>query len=114
MRKERRRIARVSGQLEFAWLSAYRSVRLIYSAGYFTAASVPDDIKEVACALAAWIYREAGPDAPGPAERQRRHGQLRFDRPAMLTTGMKEKLDAYNRGEFERTGEDATGTLEAA
>ena len=105
VRKERRRIARVSGQLEFAWLSAYRSVRLIYSAGYFTAASVPDDIKEVACALAAWIYREADRMHPGLQSGSDATGSFVSIGPAMLTTGMKEKLDAYNRGEFERTGE---------
>jgi hypothetical protein len=106
IRKERRALARVSGRLAFPWLIGHRVVRLTYSAGYFGTASVPRDIKEVACRLSAWGFREALKSEPGMASGSNATGSFVFSGPAMLTTGMKAQLDPYLRPDlFDWTGE---------
>jgi len=52
---ERRRLVRLSS----GWARGYRSVKLIYSAGYFTPANVPAAIKKVGLRLSAMYYQEA-------------------------------------------------------
>ena len=56
---ERRRLVRLSSGFRTWWLRAYRGVKVIYSAGYFTTSNVPGTIKRVALRLALMYYQEA-------------------------------------------------------
>jgi hypothetical protein len=106
VRRELRKIARVSTGLDFPWYSGRRVVRLTYSAGYFGVANVPDDLKLAACKLAAWSYRESSRQRHGEASGADATGSFVLLGPAMLTTGMKADLDPYLRPDmFDRTGE---------
>jgi hypothetical protein len=100
-----RALARISGAISFPFYSGYRVVRGRMSCGYRSAAAVPQAIKDVCLHLGAWdlfhsLGRQYGLSSVSDAA-----GNRSFSGPPMLTTGMKEALDAYRRPEFGLTAE---------
>lgn len=108
----RRRIARISNGLDFAFYSGYRVVRGRMSAGYRTQAMVPPKIKGVCKELAAWYFQHSERHQYGLQSTSDALGSRSFSGPPMLTTGMKDRLAAYLRPEFGVTAE--RGWTEAA
>jgi hypothetical protein len=100
-----RRIARVSGHLDFPFLSGYRAVKARLSAGYQTTAEVPSKIKGVCLELAAWYFQYSEGKEYGMASRTDALGTVTRTGPPMLTMGMKDRLSAYLRAEFESTAQ---------
>jgi hypothetical protein len=89
------RLLRWSGNSPTAWPYGQRVIRNTYSAGYFTAANVPLDIKEVCLSLADRIYKERGRE--GEMSHSDSLGTVTRFSPAFLTTPMREQLMPYRR-----------------
>jgi len=103
--RERRRIARISNLLDFPFLAGYRTVKDRLSAGYFTTGSVPQDLKNEAAAVAAWIYRYNTSGRQGLESGSEAQGSFVLAGPPMVTSGQDVALGFYIRPEFERTWE---------
>lgn len=101
----RRRIARVSGGLDFPFYTGYRVVRVRYSAGYRTAASVPAKIKAVCQELAAWYFQHADRKQFGLTSSTDDRGSRTFSGPPVITSGLRGRLAAYVRPDFFVTAE---------
>jgi len=101
----RRRIARISNLLDFAFYAGYRVVRARMSAGYRTQAKVPQKIKGVCLELAAWHFQHSEGKQYGFQSVTDGMGSRSFFGPPMLTSGLKNRLAAYLRPEFHCTGE---------
>jgi hypothetical protein len=89
------RLLRWTGTGPTAWPYGQRIVRNTYSAGYFTAANVPMDIKEVCLSLADRIYKERGRE--GEMSHSDSLGTVTRFSPAFLTAPMREQLMPYRR-----------------
>jgi hypothetical protein len=100
-----RRIARVSNLLDFSFYRGYRVVKVRYSAGYRTQASVPQKIKGVCLELAAWYFQSSTRKQYGLLSTSDGSGSRSFSGPPMLTSGMMTRLAAYVRPEFAVTAE---------
>jgi hypothetical protein len=100
-----RKITRVSGSLDYPFYAGYRVVKVRYSAGYFTRANVPEDIKGVVKRLAASFYNEANKGQIELASGSNALGSWSRFGPAELTVADKEALAPYLRGSFDRTCE---------
>jgi hypothetical protein len=101
----RRRIARVSNLTDYAFYPGYRVVRGRMSAGYRTQAKVPPKIKGVCKELAAWYYQHSEKREFGMQNVSDGLGGRSFSGPPLLTDGMKNRLAAYLRPEFDATAE---------
>jgi len=101
----RRRIARVSGHLDFPFYSGSRVVKARLSAGYRTTADVPSKIKGVCLELAAWYFQHSEGKEYGMASHTDALGTITRTGPPMLTFGMKDRLSAYLRAEFESSAQ---------
>lgn len=101
----RRRVARVSSSLDFAFYSGYRVVKLRYSGGYRTQASVPSKIKAVCQELAAWYFQHADRKQFGLSASTDASGSRTFSGPPIITSGLRGRLAAYVRPEFAVTAE---------
>jgi hypothetical protein len=100
----RSRLERTWGAYLSTWSQGRRSVKLIYSAGYFTSAKVPDEIKDVAGQLAALLDRVAAKGQIGVSSQGDSTGNyVRFG-PAALTKEMVDQLTGNQRGRFHETG----------
>ena len=101
----RRRIARISDLMDFAFYAGYRVVRLRYSAGYKGAAAVPPMIKGACLELAAWHYQYADKKDFGLTSRTDATGSISRSGPPMILAGMANRLASHIRAEFDRSGE---------
>jgi hypothetical protein len=101
----RRRIARVSSSLDFGFYSGYRVVRVRYSAGYKTQATVPQKIKSVCLELAAWYFQHSDRRQYGLTSISDATGSRSFSGPPVMTSGLSGRLAAYVRPEFEMTAD---------
>jgi hypothetical protein len=101
------RVRRVYAGLPWAWYSSWRAVKLVYSAGYFTPANVPEDIKGQTLHLAAQIYREAEDGRIEIASGSNAMGTWARFGGASITKATRDALWAsgHVRAEFDRTGE---------
>lgn len=93
------RIVRWSGGAPSTWAYGHRVVKNVYSAGYFTAANVPADIKEVCLSLADRIFAERNRE--GEVSHSDALGQVTRFSPAFLTAPMQEQLSTYRRGIYD-------------
>lgn len=101
----RRRIARIYSGLDFPFYTGHRIVRLRYSAGYRTSASVPETVRGVCLELAAWYHQHAGGQQYGLTSQTDGAGSRSFTGPPMLTSGLKDRLAAFVRPEFYLTAD---------
>lgn len=103
---ERKYFTRLYSGLPLGWLPGWRVVKVRYSAGYFTVANVPADIKAVCKELAAWHFRYSENKEQGAQSINDGTGTRTFFGPPMLTEGMKGRLAKHIREDcFDRTGE---------
>jgi hypothetical protein len=86
------------------WGTGARVVRLVYTAGYATTATVPDDLKQVAFYVAASMFTENTRKQWGVSGASDATGSWqRFT--GYFTPAMDEMLSPYKRREFSRTWE---------
>lgn len=82
------------------WAAGSRAVRVVYSAGYATTATVPDALKTVCRALAALYYRESDRAMHGVSSQTDGLGSVTRFVPATLTQPMKDELMPWRRFDF--------------
>lgn len=108
----RERLVRINTD-PVAWERAYRAVKHVYSAGYFTAANVPSRIKRVALRLHAMYYEEVDKKQIEMSSVTNALGTFTRFGPAGLTEWMRRDLSPFRRhGYFE--GVERDFDLEAA
>lgn len=89
------RLLRWMGGVPAFWPCEQRVVRDTYSAGYFTVANVPYDLKDVCLRLSDRIYSEKGRE--GATSYTDAAGTVTRLGPAFLTDPMREQLAEYRR-----------------
>jgi hypothetical protein len=92
------------------WDLGFRSVKVIYTAGYADIASIPSDIKSVCLRYITEVYREVVRNMGNIVSTSDALGTVTRIGPAMLTSGMLRDLNPYRddgRG-FYSTGERDT------
>lgn len=105
--KSNGRLRRVSSSVEAAWLTGRRAVKVIYSAGYFGAANVPQDLKGIALKLATLLFWETEKDRFGLVTSAGPMGSYTRFAPATIGQDLYNELWAggYVRAQLEPTGE---------
>lgn len=87
------------------WQTGHRTVKVVYTAGYATAAAVPKAVTDVALRLGALLWREIDKQMQGISSASDALGNVtRFGHPR-LTPEMKEALNPYRRVELNGTWE---------
>lgn len=89
---DRELLVRTSGKLPIKWALGYRSVKVCYSAGYFTTVNVPAEIQSVLCELVAWSYRHSQWGQQGLTSGSDSTGTFVLSGPPMITSEMAARL----------------------
>jgi len=100
-----RALARLDDSLDYAWIGGRRVIRVRYSAGYKTSATVPEKIKGVCLELAAWYHQHETRKEWGLSSRSDGIGSVTRSGPPILTSGMVAALGSYFRSESGVTAE---------
>jgi hypothetical protein len=87
------------------WQTGHRTVKVVYSAGYATAAAVPKAVADVALRLGALLWREIDKQMQGISSASDALGNVTRFTHARLTPEMKEALNPYRRVELNGTWE---------
>ncbi len=99
-------IRRISGLGELAtWSTAHRAIKVVYTAGYATADTVPAAIKGVALRYAALLWDEQKRGAFGVSGASDALGNYTRFAAAQLTSDMKAALSSERRNTFWTSGE---------
>ena len=98
------RVAGATGDPE-VWTSAYRGIRVVYTAGYATTSVVPSAIKDICLRLCALEWAEIERKQHGVSSMSDGLGGVTRYSAARLTPDMKDALAPYARREFIQTGE---------
>lgn len=83
------------------WEQGYQSIKVVYSAGYFTRTNVPWPIKDVACELAKTLYDIVQHQDLGITSRSEQGGNYVRFATGGLTDAMRERLSAYRAYQFD-------------
>jgi hypothetical protein len=108
------KFTRVAGQLPFYWLSSWRSQRLVYSAGYANALTVPEDVKDICRRLVVLLFQEVDKGRIGISGASDPGGNWTRFGPSKLTSEMRDQLEAYRRRRFGTDTGEREFDLEAA
>lgn len=101
------RIRRVSSSIDTSWAIGRRAVKLVYSAGYFGTANVPQDLKGICLRLATLMFYETEKDRFGLVTQAGAMGSYTRFSPATVTQDLYNELwtGGYVRTQLEPTGE---------
>lgn len=89
-----------------SWYTWFRAVKVVYTAGFFTLANVPPDIKYEAMRLAALLFKETADGRLGVSSMSDAAQNITRFSPAMLTRESRDALTPHIRPEqFGRTGQ---------
>ena len=88
-----------------AWLTGFRAVKVIYTAGYADTDSVPRELKDVCKRLVALKFREVERGQQGLSGQADDVGNYTRFGPPELTKGMQAQLRPFKRNEYSWTGE---------
>ena len=87
------------------WQPGHRTVKVVYTAGYASAAAVPKAITDVALRLGALLWREIDKQMQGISSASDAMGNVTRFTHARLTPEMKEALNPHRRVELNGTWE---------
>jgi hypothetical protein len=79
------------------WMTGFRSIKVVYIAGYATTADVPWEIKDVCLRLCTLSWRDSDRHEWGLLSRSDATGTVNRFVPAVLTDGMKADLAQFRR-----------------
>jgi hypothetical protein len=86
-----------------SWMTGFEAVKVVYTAGYATTASIPAAIKDVCKRHVREIYSEVTRKLGGISDVSDAMGTIKRYGPPMLTSGMRRDLFKYRQLEFSHT-----------